>query len=48
MLTRVTFSLDDAVLEDFRRVCKDNYLNQSAIVTAKLLEIIKEYDKEEK
>ena len=45
-MTRLTLSLDDKLVRDFRKVCKENYLNQSAIVSAKLLEIIAEYNKE--
>ena len=47
-MKRLTISLDDKVVDDFRRVCKENYLNQSAIITAKILEIVEEYKKEDK
>jgi len=44
-MTRLSFSLDDKTVEDFRRICKENYLNQSAIISAKLKEVIEEYSK---
>ena len=47
-MTRLSFSLDDKVVEDFRKICKDNYLNQSAIIVSKLKEVIEEYSKEVK
>ena len=46
MLTRVTFSLDDKTLEDFRKTCKENFINQSAIITATMKDIIEKYKKE--
>jgi len=48
MANRANFSVDSKVLEDFRKVCKENYINQSAIVTAMMKEVIEKYRKEDK
>ena len=46
MLKKVTFSLDQELLQEFRKTCKENYINQSAIVAAMMKEIIEKYNKE--
>jgi len=48
MAKRANFSVDEKVLESFRKVCKENYINQSAIITATMKEIIEKYSKEDK
>lgn len=48
MLKKVTFSLEEKTLEDFRKTCKENYINQSAIITAMMKEVVEKYEKEDK
>ncbi|MBY9014028.1 MAG: hypothetical protein KGD70_16835 [Candidatus Lokiarchaeota archaeon] len=47
MVSRVTFSLEKELLDEFRKTCKNNYINQSAIISATMKEIIEKYKKEE-
>ncbi|HEY8804456.1 MAG TPA: hypothetical protein VIM42_04975 [Clostridium sp.] len=42
-IKRITFSLNNNLVEEFREVCKEYYLNQSAIIASKLKEVIEEY-----
>ncbi|MBY9013595.1 MAG: hypothetical protein KGD70_14570 [Candidatus Lokiarchaeota archaeon] len=47
MAKRANFSIDSKVLEDFRKACKENYINQSAFITSKMLEFVKECEEKE-
>jgi hypothetical protein len=45
MTRNTSFSIEVDILEEFRKVCKDNCINQSAYVQQKMDELVKKFAK---